>query len=61
MTLPQLLPMLSNVTGPRNGRYRATCPAHVAQQLGRQGVGIELNPAYIALAEIRTEQTGLLL
>ena len=31
----------------------------VAQQLGRQGVGIELNPAYITLAEARTEQTGL--
>lgn len=33
----------------------------VAQQLGRQGVGIELNPDYIALAEKRTAQTGLLL
>ena len=31
----------------------------VAQQLGRRGVGIELNPAYITLAEKRTEQTGL--
>lgn len=31
----------------------------VAQQLGRQGVGIELNPAYIALADTRTAQTGL--
>ena len=31
----------------------------VAQQLGRQGVGIELNPAYVALAETRTAQTGL--
>ena len=28
MTLPQLLALLTNVTGPRNGRYRATCPAH---------------------------------
>lgn len=33
----------------------------VAQQLGRQGVGIELNPAYIALAETRTAQTGMAL
>jgi DNA modification methylase len=31
----------------------------VAQQLGRRGVGIELNPAYIALAEQRTAQAGL--
>jgi len=31
----------------------------VAQQLGRQGVGIELNPAYITLADTRTAQTGL--
>ena len=33
----------------------------VAQQLGRQGVGIELNPAYITLADTRTAQTGLAL
>ena len=33
----------------------------VAQQLGRRGVGIELNPAYIALAERRIAQTGLAL
>lgn len=33
----------------------------VAQQLGRQGVGIELNPSYIALAETRTAQTGMAL
>ena len=33
----------------------------VAQQLGRQGVGIELNPAYIVLAETRTAQAGLAL
>lgn len=33
----------------------------VAQQLGRQGVGIELNPAYITLAETRTAQGGLAL
>ena len=31
----------------------------VAQQLGRRGVGIELNPAYITLADTRTAQTGL--
>jgi DNA modification methylase len=31
----------------------------VAQQLGRRGVGIELNPAYIELAEQRTAQAGL--
>ena len=31
----------------------------VAQQLGRQGVGVELNPAYITLADTRTAQTGL--
>jgi len=33
----------------------------VAQQLGRRGVGIELNPAYITLADTRTAQTGLAL
>ena len=33
----------------------------VAQQLGRQGVGIELNPAYITLSDTRTAQTGLAL
>jgi len=33
----------------------------VAQQLGRQGVGVELNPAYITLADTRTAQTGLAL
>jgi len=33
----------------------------VAKQLGRQGVGIELNPAYIALAVERTKQQGLAL
>ena len=33
----------------------------VAQQLGRQGMGIELNPAYITLADTRTAQTGLAL
>lgn len=31
----------------------------VAQQLGRQGVGIELNEAYIVLASQRTAQEGL--
>jgi hypothetical protein len=31
----------------------------VAQQLGRQGVGIELNASYIALADDRTAQQGL--
>lgn len=31
----------------------------VAQNLGRRGVGIELNPQYIALAEERTAQEGL--
>jgi DNA modification methylase len=33
----------------------------VAQQLGRQGVGIELNADYIAMAEQRCQQEGLLL
>jgi DNA modification methylase len=33
----------------------------VAQQLGRRGVGIELNPDYIKLAEKRTAQAGLAL
>ena len=33
----------------------------VAQDLGRRGVGIELNPQYIALAETRTAQGGLAL
>lgn len=28
MTVEELLPLLSNVRGPVNGRYRATCPSH---------------------------------